>query len=357
MEGISQHQHNHSHLNINYNYNNQESNKNLMSYKKQYLLEKIIFIPLVLIKIYSSFYLYEKYFCKSLSNKLDIEYSQKAIFIFVIYLTILYIISIITPATKTNIAKYISLNPNNTKPKKELINIKQNYIICDICKKVKFIRSSHCRLCNKCISFRDHHCNFVANCIGFNNIQYFLNFCFWGLYAIIFSFWSYFKFNYINLPIFTYIIIKIDFLANILFSIILFGIIFRTLFNIYNNRTFLETIRQIGIEIKCPFFDIYKEYNKNSVTNFYNIGFLNHLYYIIGSSLLHFILPLPKFKNYILDENCPIFMKTKMPNNFELFKYSIKNNADTIKRNLNVGCDLDNFIKLCHLNYDGKKII
>ena len=347
----------HTKLNSNCNYNNQNCNKKkIISYKKEYIMEKIIFIPIIIIKIYSSFYIYEKYFCKSLNNNLDIEYSQKSIFIFIIYLTILYIISIISPASKTNVVKYTSLISNN-KPKKELFIIKQKYIMCNICNKKKFIRNSHCRICNNCISFRDHHCPFVTNCVGFNNIQYFLNFCFWGLYAIIFAFCSYFKFNYINLSIFSFIIIKIDFLANILFILSLLGIILRTLFNIYNNRTFLENIRQIGIEKKFPFIDIYKEYNKNMSTNYYNIGFLNHFFYLIGPSLLHFILPLPKFKNYILDENCPIFMKTKMPDSLEAFKYFKENEEDIIKKKLNEDSDPDNFIKLCHINYDGKIII
>ena len=349
-------QNNHTHSNSNCNCNNKNCNKNINSSKKQYLMEKIIFIPIILIKIYSTFYLYEKYFCKFLKNNIDIEYSQKSIFIFIIYLTILYIISIISSPTNTDVDKYISLIPNK-KPKKELIKLKQKYVICDFCHKEKFIRNSHCRICNNCISFRDHHCSFVTNCVGFNNIQYFLNFCLWGLYGIIFGICSYFRFNYINLSLFTFIIIKIDFLANIFFTLSLFGIIFRTLYNIYNNRTFIENTRQIGIEKKCPFFDIYKKENKNMSTNFYNIGFLNHFFYLIGPSLLHFILPLPKFKNYILDENCPIFMKTKIPDGLELIKYYEENEEGIIKKKIDMDSDPDTFIKMCHINYDGKIII
>ena len=38
--------------------------------------------------------------------------------------------------------------------------------------------------------------------------------------------------------------------------------------------------------------------------NYYNIGFLSNLYYIIGPTLLHFIFPLPKYNNYILYYAC-----------------------------------------------------
>ena len=116
-------------------------------------------------------------------------------------------------SVQTDIDRYTPLNKNN----KEKFEFKQNYLLCYYCHKVKFIRTSHCRVCDKCISFRDHHCPFVTNCIGFNNMQYFLNFCIWGMYGIIFVMYSYFKFKYINLSLFMRIFINIDFIGNILF--------------------------------------------------------------------------------------------------------------------------------------------
>ena len=324
------------------------------SYKKEYIKEKIIFIPIIIFKIMLSFYLYEKYFCYSLGNPLDIKYSQNSIFLFIIYLLILYLLSILSSATQTNVDKYTILNVN--KSTRELIKL-PNFMICNFCHSAKFIRNSHCRLCNKCISFRDHHCPFVTNCIGFNNMQYFINFCYWGAYGIIFDIISYFSFRYINIPIKTRILFKFDFIANIFFLLSLLGILFRSFLSIYNNRTYIETFRQIGIEIKCPIFDCLKERNKLMVNNAYNTGFLNHLFYLVGPTLLHFIYPLPKFKNYILDEKCPIFSTTKWPDKLELIKYKLSENPNYIKEEINEASSPDDFIKLCHNFYDGKIII
>ena len=332
-------------------------NQEIKSYKSAYIKEKIIFIPIILIKLLSSFFLYEKYFSYSLGKDLDIKYSQKSIFFFIIYLIILYLITIFSSAAQTNIDKYTVFSKNKNS-KKELFVFKQNYLLCIFCKSAKFVRNSHCRVCNKCISFRDHHCSFVTNCLGFNNMQYFLNFCFWGAYGIIFDISSYLSFKYINLSSSVRIIFVIDFIANIFFLCTLVGIILRSIFNIYNNRTFLEMSRQIGVEIKCPIIDCLKEKNNSKLINFYNIGFLSHFFYVIGPTLLHLILPLPKLKNFILDENCPIFAKTKTPNNLQLIKYKIQNEPNfSIEKIIKDDSNVENFIKLCHTYYDGKIII
>jgi len=352
---VHAHAHTHTHTNCQcHSGNNNNTNEENISYKKQYMREKYIFIPIILIKMFLSFYLYEKYFSYGLGKDLDIKYSQKSIFIFMIYLVILYGLAVFSSAAQTNINKYTILNINK---KKELINLKQNFTICPFCHSAKFVRNSHCRLCNKCITFRDHHCPFVNNCVGFNNIQYFINFCFWGSYGIYFDMCSYFSFKYINLSIWVRIIFIIDFILNIVFLISLIGILLRSLFAIYNNRTYIETVRQIGIEVKCPFIDCFKEKNKLRVNNIFNTGFLNHLFYLVGPTLLHFILPLPKFKNYILDENCIIFEKTKSPDRLHLIKYKIKNNPNYIKDEIDKPSSPDEYIKLCHHYYDGKIIV
>ena len=341
---------NHSHCKIILNDKNNNLSKNII------FKEKIIFIPIILTKILLSFYLYEKYFCYSLGKHFDIIYSQNIVFYFIIYLIILYLMTILYSPAQTNIDKYIKFKKSNNF-KKELIKFRTNYITCNYCLSPKFIRSSHCRICNKCISFRDHHCSFINNCVGFNNMQYFLNFCFWGAYAIIFDITSFCYFKYINLSITIKTILYVDFIGNIFFLIILLGIITRSIFNIYNNRTYLEVIKQIGIEIKCIIFDCFKEKNKYKINNFLNIGFLNHLFYLIGPTLLHFFLPLPKFKNYVLDENCPIFINAKMPNNLQLIKYKLKNAPDYIKMKINNESNPDDFIKISHIYYDKKIIV
>lgn len=330
--------------------------KEKISYKKDFFKQKLIFIPIIIIKILLSLYLYESFYCYNLKNELDLKYSKKAFLIYIIYLFILYFINIFLPETQSDIDKYINLDSNNN-PKKELIIFKQNYLMCNFCHKAKFIRSSHCRLCDKCISFRDHHCPFTANCIGYNNMQYFLNFCFWASYGIIFYIFSYVNFRYNNLSILMKTIIKVDFITNIFVLSSLFLNLLRSFVNIYNNRTHLENIRQVGIEIKFPIYDFYKEKNKSSINNLYNIGFLSHLFYVVGPTLLHFILPLPKFKNYILNENCPIFSKSKEPDRFQIFKYHMKKNPNYLTEIIEKSSNPDDFINLSLKYYNDKIII
>ena len=165
------------------------------------------------------------------------------------------------------------------------------------------------------------------------------------------------KFEYINLSIIKRIFFKIDFIANILFLISAVSILFRSLLSIYNNRTYLESMRQIGVETKCPFYDFLKKSNSLKVKNMYNVGFLSHLYYLVGPTLLHFILPLPKFKNYILGENCPIFTKRKNPDRIQVLKYYNKKDPNYFKEQIERTSNPDEFIKNCHQYYDGKNII
>ena len=57
----------------------------------------------------------------------------------------------------------------------------------------------HCRRCRACIDHMDHHCTFLAQCVGKNNIKYFLQFClyigFLLLYGIIKLFWFFYTQN------------------------------------------------------------------------------------------------------------------------------------------------------------------
>jgi len=343
----------HCHGNCQHNNMNQPINK---SYKSDYIKEKLIFIPLIVIKLLISAFIYKKYFINNLENEVDINYSHKVFPFFIIHLLIIYFLSVFSSSTQTNIDKYTNLNTNNNS-KKELITFRQNYLLCDFCHRVKFIRTSHCRLCDKCISNRDHHCPFITNCVGFNNMQYFLNFCFWMSYGLIIYIYSFLKFQYINLSIIKMIIFKIDFIANILFLLSSASILIRGLLTIYNNRTYLESMRQIGIETKCPFYDCLKKSNQSKVNNMYNIGFLNHFYYLVGPTLLHLILPLPKFKNFILDENCPIFSKIKFPDRIQILKYYNMKNPNYFKEQIEETSNPDEFIKKCHQYYDDKNII
>ena len=162
------------------------------------------------------------------------------------------------------------------------------------------------------------------------------------------------------MPIYEKIAFYFDFVSTLFFVINLFGIMTRLFINIYNNRTQLENIRTAIVEYYCPICPKcvrdFRRFNIQPEVNMYNLGFLENIYYIIGPTPFHFIFPLPKYNNYILDENCPVFKQIKMPERIDLFKYMVKKDSN----NINI---LDNdessplvYIKSCHKLYDGKKI-
>ena len=58
--------------------------------RRQKLFAKIFFVPAIMLKIFSSYVLYIKYYCKDLRNETDINYSRFAITIFALWLYISY---------------------------------------------------------------------------------------------------------------------------------------------------------------------------------------------------------------------------------------------------------------------------
>ena len=324
--------------------------------KSKKLLGILVFIPIIIIKIFSSYVLYMKYYVYDLRNEIDIAYSRFSITIFAIWLYITYFMGILNPPRQTNIDKYTSLNKEKC-AQKEVMKLKQNIIMCPYCNHAKFNRSSHCRVCKSCMSFRDHHCIFINNCTGFNNIQYFVCFLFWGAYAIIFDMYAYLSFTYLQLSKTVRIISFIDFLGNAFFLCNIISILIRSLLAIYENRTFIEITKNPIIEDKCPFYDWHKEKNKKMAINQYNIGFLTHFYYLVGPSLLHFFLPLNKFKKYTLDENCPIFCKAKYPDSIQMLKYFLKKDENYYEDKVLKPSEPEVFLKLCHQYYDDYNII
>ena len=357
---ISKAKESHKHINCQchpHQNNNNINNKNKedLGIKTSRIMAKVFFIPLIMIKIGSSYILYIEYYCLDLRNEEDIKYSKFAITIFAISLYISYFFSILTSPEQTNVDKYTNLNKEISN-KKELIKLNQTFKICEFCNHIKFVRASHCRVCKKCISFRDHHCLFIGNCVGFNNIQYFVSFLFWGSYAIIFDMYVYLTYSYSELSLKIRVISLLDFLGNCFFLCNIISIFLRSLFTIYNNRTFLETQRQYDVETKCPFYDFYKESNKLMKNNSYNIGFLTHFYYFIGPSLLHFFLPLNKFKKYTLDENCSIFCRAKYPDAIQMLKYYLKDNENYYDEQILKTSEPDDYLKICHKYYNDYEI-
>ena len=330
---------------------NQQLDKH--DYRKEFLKQKLICIPILLSKVLISLYFFETKICYSFPLEEDINYSQKVFPFVALTILIFYLKIIFSNANQTNI-KNISLLQKNSE---------KFSLDCKYCNQKKFIRSSHCKFCNKCILYRDHHCPFVINCVGFSNIQYFINFCLWGFYGLLtydiscFKFFFGSNFHKNNISTLLSIFIRIDFFFNILLSICLLGLVLRLLVSIYNNRSYLESTRNLTIELKIPCYDFLHNINKDRFKNDWNIGFLQHFYYFMGPSFLHLILPLPKFKNYVFDEECPVFSKNMRVDNLQMYKYYIHVDKGSKKMLIDDSSDPDNYIKLCHQYYDGKIII
>ena len=332
-----------------------------------------IFIPLVSIKILIPVFYMLNYIIYSFENEEDQKYCKYSVWVLVSLIFLCYFLSVFTPSTQTNVDKYFDKSNNVfmsriDNPGKELQNLNlYQWTDCAFCNSKKFVRSSHCRICNKCILLRDHHCPYIGNCVGFKNFQYFFNFLFWGDLGLIFYMISTIKFYFssnlsknIKIPSFLKIFQYIDLFFSCFFIIQLFLLMVNLFINLYNNTTQLENRRGHFIEYFYPCFQCKKDYSKYIIKpeyNEYNIGFLAHLYYLIGPTPFHFIFPLPKNKNYILNESCPIFEKAKMPDRLELFKYMVKNDSNNINILNNDESSPENYIKTCHQFYDGKKFI
>ena len=154
--------------------------------------QQLTFIPPISAKVIISFIFCEFFLSNAALNKIDTPYIKISICFIVFMFFYTYYLSVSVSPEQTNINKYFN------KSTKEIINLNLFYWKdCQFCNSKKFIRSSHCRTCQQCMLFRDHHCPYTANCIGFKNIQYFLNFLFWGIYAIV-----YYNISCINVKIY-----------------------------------------------------------------------------------------------------------------------------------------------------------
>ena len=399
---------NDSSLNTNLNntlfYNhNDDDNKVNSSIRTQ----SIIFIPLVCILILLPFFIFNNYliFADNKKREEDITNEKFISYIFLLLINLCYFLSIKTSSKQMKIEKYIYKNiisnnevktdknnsnnkniENNKEEKLENNNniseniyntqikefnnkdekLSQNVVnfdlknynqVCNYCHIRTFIRATHCLVCDECILFKQEHCQYIANCIGFNNIQYFINFLFWCICGLIFySFFFikfFFNFDYNKIGISVTSLIISNFIMNLMILIMLINKLYKLFKNIFKNVTQYEQQMEenekmnLGVNINS---NNYKEHN------LFNIGFLSHLYYIIGPTPFHFFLPLPKIKTYGNDENCPVFLKCKFPNRLELIKYLAKKDQKYKDLLNDVESDPNNYIKLCHDYYDDKYI-
>ena len=368
----------------------------------------IIFIPLVCILILLPFFIFNNYliFADNKKREEDITNEKFISYILLLLINLCYFLSIKTSSKQMKIEKYIYkniINNNEVKTDKNNINKKniennkedklenndnniseniynaqikefnnkdeklsQNVVnfdlknynqVCNYCHIRTFIRATHCLVCDECILFKQEHCQYIANCIGFNNIQYFINFLFWCICGLIFySFFFikfFFNFDYNKIGISVTSLIISNFIMNLMILIMLINKLYKLFKNIFKNVTQYEQQMEenekmnLGVNINS---NNYKEHN------LFNIGFLSHLYYIIGPTPFHFFLPLPKIKTYGNDENCPVFLKCKFPNRLELIKYLAKKDQKYKDLLNDVESDPNNYIKLCHDYYDDKYI-
>ena len=363
-------------LNNDINNNNNQIHYNPINYSHiTRRTQLIIFVPIVSAKILIPVFFMLKYLIYCFENEEDTNYCKYSVWILTSIIFLCYFLAIFSQGIQTNVDKYFDQAKNNVlavraeDPGNELQDlISAQWTDCLFCKSKKFMRSSHCRTCNKCILLRDHHCPYIGGCVGFKNMQYFFNFLFWGELGMIFYVISFIKFqffsdirNHIVIPLYVKILFYFDFILTAFFVINLFGIIIKLFINIYNNRTQLENIRTAIVEYYCPIcpkcVKDYRRYNIEPQVNLYNIGFLANLYYIIGPTPFHFIFPLPKYNNYLINENCPIFKKLKMPERLELFKFMVKKDHNNINMLENDESNPNAYVKACHKYYDGKKII
>ena len=350
------------------NHSNEENSENIskVSVRTQYK----IFIPFSVIKITLPTFLMFKYLVYAIKNKEDQDYCKYSVFVLSSYVLFCYFLVVFTKSSQTNVNKYFTQDVFTYKtgsPGSEIQDLNQlDWNECKFCKSKKFMRCSHCRICNKCILMRDHHCPYVANCIGFKNIQYFFNFVFWGNIANIYyiSIFIYFMFISdvkINIPFYIYILLYIDLFVNCFFIFNLNGILLRLLMTVYNNWTQKEHFSNPLTENECPIHcccGVNGKKNEEIMDiNFYNIGFLAHLYHLVGPTILHFLFPLPKYKNYNLDENSQIFKRICLPNRFEIFRYMVRKDPSQMALLTGENTSPNSYIKFCHEYYDGKKII
>ena len=247
-----------------------------------------------------------------------------------------------------------SIQTGNYNNKDEKLSEKITYFdlknynqVCNYCHIRSFIRATHCLICDECILFKEEHCPYIANCIGFNNIQYFINLLVWCIYGLIYysilCIKSFILYD-IKIKIFPLIIMITDFIINLMILRLLLMKLYKLLYNIFFNITQYEMQMEEN------------NINTKKSQNLFNIGFLSHLYYIIGPTPFHFFFPLPKIKNYENDENCPIFLKCKFPNKLELVKFMAKREPKYKELLNDVESDPNNYIKLCHNFYDNKNI-
>ena len=319
----------------------------------------IFFIPLVIIKILIPFIFFECHLVYNNINLIDINYNKNSAIVLILLIFFCYFLSVKVSPKQLYIENFYNEEDekkNYNSASLEIMNINQqnNYYnkICDVCNSKKHLRAYHCKICDKCILFKEEHCPFVINCIGFENLQYFINFLFWSIYALIFYeiyCIKYFISLEIKMSMSIFVIFISDFTFNIVILKILIQKLFKLLNNIYTNTTQYENSDEDDNENDM--------FNEKKNYNIFNKNFISNFYYIIGPTPFHLIFPLPKINTYSCNENCSVLQKCKLPNRLESVQFLSKKYLEYRELLDGIECAPDYYSKLCHEYYDSKKII
>ena len=117
---------------------------------------------------------------------------------------------------------------------------------------------------------------------------------------------------------------------------------------------FYETMKDFRVEeysILCGSDNRRRSYNE------YNVGYMSHFYYLMGPTIFHYVLPIPKGFHFVLNEDCPVFLKNKQPSNLEMVKYLSRANQEYAKILNSPENEPEYFIGLAHKHYDGKEVV
>ena len=314
--------------------------------------QKIIFAPAISIFFFIEFLLRVIYLINTKEiNDIEKRYYKFLIFFHLCFIYLSYFLSMFSDPSQTNINKKYSVTEESLsklEPKLEK-DFWEDY--CNYCRCQKFIRSNHCNICNKCVLLKFNHCFFIANCIGFKNVQYVINF------LVLTICWLY-KFQIYCIKYFNKgnnfnFILTIFFILNFPLLLILFYYFLSLMFDIFNNQTKYE--RKKTNNLLDRYFPLYKcndTDNKFRFPNVFNIGYLSHFYYLVGNTLLHFFLPLPKNKNYEIEEMCPIFKGCRQFDKIEFVNNMMKRNESYKNSIKDRYMEPDSYINFCRQKFN-----
>ena len=314
--------------------------------------QKIIFAPAISLFFFIEFLLRVIYLINTKEiNDIEKRYYKFLIFFHLCFIYLSYFLSMFSDPSQTNINKKYSVTEESLsklEPKLEK-DFWEDY--CNYCRCQKFIRSNHCNICNKCVLLKFNHCFFIANCIGFKNVQYVINF------LVLTICWLY-KFQihcvkYFNKGNNFNFILTIFFILNFPLLLILFYYFLSLMFDIFNNQTKYE--RKKTNNLLDRYFPLYKcndTDNKFRFPNVFNIGYLSHFYYLVGNTLLHFFLPLPKNKNYEIEEMCPIFKGCRQFDKIEFVNNMVKRNESYKNSIKDRYMEPDSYINFCRQKFN-----